>query len=182
MGILSWNVWSREGLQMSIGQATAMFPIQHEFIFVFGSKRCELTPTVPNKSAGHVGKSTDRNASGAMSAAKTIEIRDRRELGTVISVPPVKSNEDHPAQFPVALVSEYVKAFGGSVYEPFSGAGTTIIACEQLRRKCRAIEIAPVYVDVAVRRWEKLTGKQATLKATGKTWADTAAERGVSVV
>jgi len=50
------------------------------------------------------------------------------------------------------------------IYEPFSGSGTTIIACEQLGRKCRAMEIEPRYVDVAVRRWEKFTGKTAELE------------------
>lgn len=68
---------------------------------------------------------------------------------------------------------------GQTVYEPFSGSGTTIIACEQLGRKCYAIEIEPRYVDVAIRRWQKLTSKQATLN--GQTWADVAADRGVHV-
>ena len=65
-----------------------------------------------------------------------------------------------------------------TVYEPFSGSGTTIIACEQLNRRCYAIEIEPRYVDVSVRRWENLTGKAATLN--GRTFAEVAAERGVS--
>lgn len=68
---------------------------------------------------------------------------------------------------------------GQTVYEPFSGSGTTIIACEQLGRRCFAIEIEPRYVDVAVRRWQKLTGKDATLD--GKAWKDVAAERGVKI-
>lgn len=50
---------------------------------------------------------------------------------------------------------------GDSVYEPFSGSGTTIIAAEQLGRRCYAIEISPQYVDVAVQRWEKFTGRKA---------------------
>lgn len=68
-----------------------------------------------------------------------------------------------------------------SIYEPFSGSGTTIIAAEQLARRCFAIEIEPLYVDVAVRRWQKLTGKDATHSETGKTWKETAAERGIEV-
>lgn len=68
---------------------------------------------------------------------------------------------------------------GEIVFEPFCGSGTTLICCEQTRQKCRGIEIDPVYVDVIVTRWEKLTGKQATLEATGKTFADTAIERGI---
>ncbi len=46
------------------------------------------------------------------------------------------------------------------VLEPFCGAGTTIIACEQLGRRCYAMELEPKYVDVAIARWEKFTGKK----------------------
>lgn len=63
------------------------------------------------------------------------------------------------------------------VYEPFSGSGTTIIAAEMTERACRAVEINPIYVDVAVRRWENFAGKQATLEASGQTLAEVAAER-----
>lgn len=63
---------------------------------------------------------------------------------------------------------------GEYIYEPFSGSGTTIIACEKSNRKCLAIELNPAYVDVAIRRWEKTTGKQATLEADGRTFAEVA--------
>jgi DNA modification methylase len=52
-----------------------------------------------------------------------------------------------------------------SVVEPFCGTGTTIIACEQLGRKCRAIEISPAYVAVALQRWADATGKTPKLVA-----------------
>ncbi len=52
---------------------------------------------------------------------------------------------------------------GDAVYEPFSGSGTTIIACEQLGRKARAIEISPAYVAVALQRWADATGKTPRL-------------------
>lgn len=51
-----------------------------------------------------------------------------------------------------------------SIYEPFCGSGTTLIAAEQLGRKCYGMEISPAYCDVIVKRWEKLTGKTATLE------------------
>lgn len=44
------------------------------------------------------------------------------------------------------------------IYEPFSGSGTTIIACENLERYCRAIEISPAYVAVALERYQKTFG------------------------
>jgi DNA modification methylase len=47
---------------------------------------------------------------------------------------------------------------GDVVYEPFSGSGTTLVACEQLGRVCCAIEINPSYVAIALQRWADLTG------------------------
>jgi len=44
------------------------------------------------------------------------------------------------------------------VYEPFLGSGTTLIACERLHRKCRAVEISPAYVSVALQRFYDMTG------------------------
>lgn len=57
---------------------------------------------------------------------------------------------------------------GQAVYEPFSGSGTTIIAAEMTGRSCHAIELNPAYVDVAVKRWQDFTGKQAILESTGE--------------
>lgn len=57
-----------------------------------------------------------------------------------------------------------VRKHGGKdddVYDPFLGSGTTLIAAEQLGRKCYGLEIDPGYCDVIVARWEKLTGKKA---------------------
>jgi len=70
-----------------------------------------------------------------------------------------------PVELWVKLIEPQTHA-GAVLYEPFSGSGTTIIACEQLGRKCYAIEIEPRYVDVAVARWTKFTGKKATLEAS----------------
>jgi hypothetical protein len=63
------------------------------------------------------------------------------------------------------------------VYEPFLGSGTTLIAAETVGRVCLAAELEPLYVDVAVRRWEAFTGKRAVLEETGRTFEDVAAER-----
>ncbi len=66
---------------------------------------------------------------------------------------------------------------GDAVYEPFSGSGTTIIAAEKSGRRCYAIELNPLYVDVAVRRWEKFTNKKAVHADTKRTFAEMQAER-----
>ena len=52
---------------------------------------------------------------------------------------------------------------GESVYDPFGGSGTTLIACEKSKRNCYMMELSPAYVDVIVKRWEKETGKEALL-------------------
>ena len=48
-----------------------------------------------------------------------------------------------------------------SVYDPFAGSGTTLIAAERLGRRCHAMEIDPRYVQVAIERWQNFTGKTA---------------------
>ena len=69
----------------------------------------------------------------------------------------------HPTQKPIELPRRAITnsaSPGGLVYEPFSGSGSTLLACEQVGRKCRAIEIAPGFVAVAIQRWADATGKE----------------------
>lgn len=73
---------------------------------------------------------------------------------------------DHPTSKPVELFARPIRKHtkrGDIVFEPFSGSGSQIMAAETLGRRCRAIEISPVFVDVAIRRWQEATGKEATL-------------------
>ena len=67
----------------------------------------------------------------------------------------------HPTQKPAELMLATLKNHKGDVYDPFAGSGTTLIAAEQLGRRCYAIEISPAYCDIIVARWEKFTGKKA---------------------
>jgi len=73
-------------------------------------------------------------------------------------------NEFHPTQKPVALA---LKAIGNhdakTVLEMFTGSGSTLLAAEQLGRKCYGMEISPKYCDVIIQRWENATGKKAVL-------------------
>ena len=72
----------------------------------------------------------------------------------------------HGATMPVHLASWVIGDLHNvcnSVYEPFNGTGTTIISCEQLNRKCYAMEISPQYVAVAIQRWHDLTGEKPEL-------------------
>nr|WP_272010960.1 DNA methyltransferase [Roseovarius sp. ZX-A-9] len=69
---------------------------------------------------------------------------------------------------------------GQAVYEPFSGSGTTIIAAESCGRVCHAMELDPAYVDVAVLRWQNLTGQAARLAGSDSSFADVSDERGAA--
>ena len=99
--------------------------------------------------------------------------------------PRVQNDErhGHATPKPVKMIERAMRSSlpsGGLCYEPFSGSGTTIIAAEQTGRKCYAMEISPDYVDVAVKRFIKATGKIACLAGSGgKTFEQVAAERGV---
>jgi site-specific DNA-methyltransferase (adenine-specific) len=91
------------------------------------------------------------------------------ELGKMhnrIDIPSQHNNEYskvHHATFPVALPSYIITNFtDNSVLDLFGGTGTTLIAAEQLNRKCYMMELDPHYCDVIIARWEKLTGKTAT--------------------
>jgi DNA modification methylase len=61
---------------------------------------------------------------------------------------------------------------GQAVYEPFMGSGTTLIAAETTGRVCLGIELNPAYVDVAVERWQRFTGKAAVLDGSGEAFDD----------
>lgn len=87
---------------------------------------------------------------------------------------------EHPTEKPVELFERPIKKHtqpGDVVFEPFSGSGSQLIAAERTARRCRAIEISPPFVDVAILRWQKATGQEATLEADGRTFAAVGAER-----
>lgn len=75
-------------------------------------------------------------------------------------------NNLHPTMKPVRLVSRFVynnSEENDIVVDIFGGSGTTLIACEQLKRKCRMMELDPHYCDVIIDRWEQFTGERAVL-------------------
>lgn len=88
----------------------------------------------------------------------------------------------HPTVKPLEVFTrplEYHTRPGEIALEPFSGSGSQIIAAEQTRRRCYAMELSPAFVDVAVKRWEAATGRQAELHGSEQTFAEVAAERGM---
>jgi DNA modification methylase len=86
----------------------------------------------------------------------------------------------HPTVKPVALIADAMKDCsrrGSIVLDGFAGSGSTILAAEQVGRRAFCIEIDPRYVDVAIRRWQQVTGKDATLESTGQTFEEALAAR-----
>lgn len=78
-----------------------------------------------------------------------------------------KKREDlpHPHQKPIKLIAEIFDFIDDckTVFDPFGGSGSTLIACEQLGKACYCMELDPKYIDVIIQRWENLTGKKAEL-------------------
>ena len=88
--------------------------------------------------------------------------------------------DEHPTQKPLAIFETPMRKHtnvGDLCLEPFSGSGTQLIAAESMKRRCYAIEMAPQFVDVAVKRWQHATSNEATLEDTGKTFAEMEALR-----
>ena len=91
---------------------------------------------------------------------------DRRDLANVWDLPRPKASELHPTMKPVELVVRaisHASKQGDTVFDPFLGSGTTLMACENLGRKCRGIELSPSYVAVTIERWHEATGNDPKL-------------------
>lgn len=178
--LLSWNVWDKMQAG-SVGNQTAMFPIEHEWIFVFGEKPKDLNKTEDCKWAGIEKTTAVRNPDGSLSPTKYVDIAMHKAQGTVMRHFPEKARNhgcDHPAMFPVGFPEKYILAMtheNDFVYEPFAGSGSTLIACERTKRKCLAMELEPLYVDMILERWARLTGLDP-IREDGKSWAELLAE------
>ena len=179
--LLAWNVWDKM-MCGAVGQQSAMVPIRHEWIFVFGEKPAKVNLTWAKKESSiyaNGGKRKVRQADGSMKeSTKGVTNKAYKKMESVVDIPEQTSLEsvtkqvsecgkirsEHPATFPVFLPCEYIVAFTDKddiVIEPFCGSGTTLIACEQLDRVCYGMELDPKYCDVIIKRWETLTGEKA---------------------
>lgn len=88
--------------------------------------------------------------------------------------------EGHPTPKPIAMVADAIRDVshrGQIVLDSFLGSGTTLLAAERTRRIGYGMDLDPIYVDLTIRRWEKMTGGKAVLAATGQPFAEVAAER-----
>jgi DNA modification methylase len=144
-------VWNKDN-----GDMGAFYRSKHELVFVFKNGSA---PHINNFGLGQHG-------------------RYRTNVWDYAGVNSLKADRDeelamHPTVKPVAMVADAIRDCsrrGGVILDAFSGSGTTIIAAEQTGRRARAIELDPRYVDVAIRRWQHLTGGKATLAGSDSTF------------
>ncbi len=98
--------------------------------------------------------------------ADNVEAVDTTDACTMIYVDKPTKSAEHPTMKPIALCAKCIRVSskqGDAVMDLFGGSGSTLIACEQINRQCFTMELDPVYCDVIIRRWEKLTGQKAEL-------------------
>ena len=84
--------------------------------------------------------------------------------------------KEHPTPKPVEMIADAILDCtqpGDRVIDCFLGSGTTLLAADRTRRTCYGMELDPLYVDVAIRRWQNWSGQSAINVATGKTFAET---------
>jgi DNA modification methylase len=145
------------------GGMGSFYRSQHEFVFVFKNGDA---PHLNNIELGQHG----RNRTNVWTYAGVNAFRSGRldDLAT------------HPTTKPVAIVADAMRDCsrrGDIVLDPFLGSGTTILAAEKVGRRGYGLELDPLYVDAAIRRWQAYTKRDAILKATGQTFDEVAAER-----
>ncbi len=177
-----WYVWDQgPGLP---GDWNGRLAPSHEFIFHFNRQPRKPNKTVESKHAGEtLGGGGLRGADGTVhrKTGTGNAIQSHRIPDSIFRIMRHKGGlgaaGSHPAVFPVALVEAVLEAFtdpGDLVFEPFCGSGTQLIAAERTGRRCCAIELNPIYVDVAVKRWQDFTGKVAVIESTGQSFEDVA--------
>lgn len=155
---LNLVVW----VKSNAGQGS-FYRSQHELIGVF---RNGSSPHLNNIQMGRHGR--NRSNVWRYSGVNTFRTGRMEELAA------------HPTAKPVALVADALRDCtrrGDLVLDTFAGSGTTIMAAERVGRKAYAIEIDPQYVDVAIRRWQSFTGRDAVLSGSGRCFDEIAAMR-----
>ncbi len=162
------RIWKKQGMNFGVGpyHLVTNKPVQqYEYISAF--KNEEIPYDAVDFNDDHYWwLSAYANSQHKFVKRLTREEAKKWGYAGVWEINTVKANKEHPAMFPVELPWRCIKMHsdkGDVVIEPFCGSGTTIIACEELGRKCYAVERDPKYCDVTIRRWEQFTGQKAVL-------------------
>jgi DNA modification methylase len=151
-------VWNKTNAGMG-----SFYRSQHELVFVWKNGSA---PHINTFELGQHG----RSRSNVWTYAGVNSLRQGR----------LEELSMHPTVKPVGLVADAIRdcsRHNGIVLDPFAGSGTILIATERTGRRAYALEIDPHYVDVAVRRWQHYTGKDAVLVSTGQTFEEAAENR-----
>ena len=166
--LFGWYVWDKLAGMPRVNDGRLM--VSHEFIFHF----CQ--DGLANKWIKTIGDSTPRkNGRFRLADGALIKECSSEKFGQPYKVPDSvirvnranttgKLEANHPAVFPVALPEFMMHTWsqsGDIVYEPFCGSGTSIIAGESLQRRVYALEISGEYCQLAIERWQEMTGQQA---------------------
>ncbi|MGG5890588.1 site-specific DNA-methyltransferase [Falsiroseomonas sp. HC035] len=110
--------------------------------------------------------------------------RDQATLWAISNAGDEDAATVHGTQKPVECMRRPIlnnSAAGDAIYDPFLGSGTTLVAAEATGRICYASDVDPRYVDVAVQRWQRVTGRTAVLAGTDRGFGQIALDRGLQV-
>jgi len=158
-GLLNVCVWAKTN-----GGMGSLYRSQHELVLIFKNGNA---PHLNNVQLGKFG----RNRSNLWTYPGVNNFGRGTEEGNLLAM--------HPTVKPVALVADAIldcSQRSDIVLDAFLGSGSTLMACERTGRSCRGIELDPLYVDTAIRRWQKYTGGEAVCLADGCTFAEHEAE------
>jgi len=158
-GLKNLCVWVKHNAGMG-----SLYRSQHELVFVFKHGRDGHRNNIQLGQFGR-NRSNVWNYPGANSFAR------HGEEGSLLAL--------HPTVKPVAMVADAIldcSARGDIVLDAFLGSGTTLIAAERTGRRCYGLELDPLYIDTAIRRWQGLTGGSARHAASGRSFDDLARE------
>jgi len=181
-----WYVWDQgPGLP---GDWNGRLAPSFEFVFHFNRQSRRPNKIIPCVWAGHVNtekgglRAKDGTVGEWTHAGQGVQ--DMRIPDNVLRITRHKARgieTEHPAVFPTALPAFAMNAYsdpGDVIYEPFSGSGSTIVAGQQTGRRVRAIELAPAYVDVTLRRFRLLfPDVPVVLEGDGRSYEAVVADR-----
>ena len=145
-------VWNKSNAGMG-----SLYRSKHELIFVF---KVGKGPHINNVALGRYGRHRSNVWDYVSQNALNGSAKSKLAL--------------HPTVKPVAMIADAIRDCsnrGGLILDPFGGAGTTLIAAERTGRRARVIELDPIFVDVSIERWQRLTGGTAIHADSGQPFA-----------
>jgi len=141
------------------GGMGSMYRSQHEMVLVFKNGKA------PHRNNIELGK-YGRYRTNVWNYPSAITMSRQSGGENVLAM--------HPTVKPIALVADAIldcTERGNIVIDCFLGSGTTLLACERVGRRCYGMELEPKYVDLAIQRWQKLTGDKAIHESSGQSFA-----------